>query len=77
MKRKSAGFYYTLTFSLEFENDNDSVFLAHCYPYTYSDLLKYINTLEADPKRKNRFKRRTLCQTVAGNNVDVLIVTSL
>lgn len=29
---------YTLTFNIEFANDNDTVFFAHSYPYTYSDL---------------------------------------
>lgn len=29
---------YTLTFNIEFENDNDTVFFAHSCPYTYSDL---------------------------------------
>lgn len=29
---------YTLTFNVEFQNDNDTVYFAHSYPYTYSDL---------------------------------------
>lgn len=29
---------YTLTFNIEFPHDNDSVYFAHSYPYTYSDL---------------------------------------
>jgi hypothetical protein len=61
MKRKNAGYYYTLTFSATFDNDFDTVFLAHCYPYTYTDNIKYLNALEADPKKKNRMRRRTLC----------------
>jgi len=31
-------FYNTLTFTYEFEHDNDTVFFAYCFPYTYSDL---------------------------------------
>lgn len=38
IKKKQAGNYYTLTFSINFENDNDTVYFAHSYPYTYSDL---------------------------------------
>lgn len=32
--------YYTLTFSYEFEYDNDTVFFSYCFPYTYSDLIE-------------------------------------
>lgn len=30
--------YFTLTFNIEFPHDNDTVYFAHSYPYTYSDL---------------------------------------
>lgn len=30
--------FYTLTFNIEFPHDNDTVYFAHSYPYTYSDL---------------------------------------
>ena len=26
---------YSLTFTLNFPHDNDTVYFAHCYPYTY------------------------------------------
>jgi len=55
MKKKAAGHYYTLTFSIQFTNDNDTVYFAHSYPYTYSDLIRNINQLELDPKKKLRF----------------------
>ena len=65
MKRKNAGYYYTLTWSCVFDHDGDTVYFAHSYPYTYTDLWKYLNKLEADPKRKNRMRRRELCKTIA------------
>ncbi len=34
--------YYTLTFSLRCMYDNDLVHVAHCYPYTYTDLQTYL-----------------------------------
>ena len=76
MKRKAAGYYYTLTFTITFQYKNDIVYFAHCYPYTYSDLARYMNQLENDPRKKERVRRRTLCQTIAGNNCDVLIITN-
>lgn len=61
MKRKNAGYYYTLTWSITFEHDNDVMYFAHSYPYTYTDLCRYLDKLEADPKRKNRMRRKPLC----------------
>jgi cytosolic carboxypeptidase protein 2/3 len=76
MKRKNAGYYYTLTWSITFEHDADVVYLSHSYPYTYTDLQRYLDKLESDPKRKNRMRRKPLCQTIAGNNCDMLICTT-
>ena len=77
MRRKNTGYYYTLTWSATFKHDNDIIYFAHCYPYTYTDLCRYLDALESDPKKKNRMRRRTMCQTLAKNNVDVLTITSL
>lgn len=38
LKRKGAFHYFTLTFATYFDNDYDTVYLAHSYPYSYSDL---------------------------------------
>ena len=43
--------YYTLTFTMQFPNDHDTVFLSHCYPYTYTDLQKDLQALEQDPSQ--------------------------
>ena len=75
IKRKG-GHYYTASFTITFPHDQDTVYLAYCFPYTYSDLQKYLRELEDDPKRRNRFRRRTMCQTLAGNNCDLLTITS-
>ncbi len=39
---RSGKTYFTLTFTLTTEYDNDLVHVAHCYPYTYTDLQRYI-----------------------------------
>ena len=41
IKRKN-GYYYTLTFTIEFEHDHDKLYFAHCYPYSYRDLQVYL-----------------------------------
>ena len=65
-----------MTFSIQFEHDNDTVYFAHSYPYTYSDLQRYLSKLENDPLAKNRFKRRLLCQSNAGNPCDLLTIST-
>lgn len=37
---------------------------------------RYITRLEADPKKKTRFRRKELCKSIAGNTVDIMIITS-
>lgn len=38
MKRKNQGYYFTLTWQYTFEHENDVVYFAHSYPYTFTDL---------------------------------------
>lgn len=75
-RRKRIRSYYSLTFEIEFEFDNDTVYFAYCYPYTYTDLRQYLLAMEQDPKRSKYVKRRVLCHTIAGNECDVLTITS-
>ena len=74
--RRKGGYYYTATFSLVFEHAYDTVYIAHSYPYTFTDLQRYLRALENDPKRLGRFRRRPLCRTLAGNFCDVITITS-
>jgi hypothetical protein len=75
MKKKNGGFYFTLTFTMEFKNDMDDIFLAHCYPYTYSDLCRFINA-SCTVAEKDRVRKTTLCKTIAGNDCEMLIITN-
>jgi len=45
MKKKGGGFYFTLTFTITFLHDDDEVYFAHCYPYTYSDCTEYLTKI--------------------------------
>ncbi|XP_073832565.1 nna1 carboxypeptidase isoform X10 [Musca autumnalis] len=67
---------YTLTFNIEFEHDNDTVYFAHSYPYTYSDLQDYLMEIQKNPVKSKFCKLRLLCRTLAGNNVYYLTVTT-
>jgi hypothetical protein len=41
-------FYYTLTFSYTFKYDDDTVYFAHSFPYTYTNLMEYLNKTMLD-----------------------------
>lgn len=74
-KRENGAYFRTLTWSYECKYDNDIVYFAHCYPYTYTDLQRYLHRLEHDPERNRLFKRQRLCESLAGNRVDLLTIT--
>ncbi|XP_063240662.1 cytosolic carboxypeptidase Nna1 [Bacillus rossius redtenbacheri] len=67
---------FTLSFNLEFPHDDDHAFLAHCYPYTYSELQDYLVRLQNHPVKSAFSKLRLLCRSLAGNNVYYLTVTA-
>eukprot|EP00929_Paragymnodinium_shiwhaense_P080019 TRINITY_DN41709_c0_g1_i1.p1 TRINITY_DN41709_c0_g1~~TRINITY_DN41709_c0_g1_i1.p1 ORF type:complete len:1670 (+),score=248.12 TRINITY_DN41709_c0_g1_i1:174-5183(+) len=67
--------YRTLEFSYTFEHQDDTVFFAYHYPYTYSYLREFLDELCKNPKCKKLIKRQTLCQSVAGVPCEVLEVT--
>ena len=69
--------FYSLTFSMVFENDpSDKCYFAHCYPYTYTMLQKYLKKLSDDPRYTKICKQRILCKTLAGNVAYVLSITN-
>lgn len=78
VRRKDKGgcSYYTLTWTVTFEHDCDLVYFSHCYPYSYTDLQKDLLELEKDPHVSRRFRRRKLCETLAGNPCDLITITS-
>ena len=66
----------TLHFVLELPHDADTVYLAHCYPYTYSDLMDLLRSLQEDPVRQAFIRQCTLTQTLAGNACEMLTITA-
>ena len=51
-------------------------YLAHCYPYKYTDLMEDLKHLKSDPVRGKCLSEKVLCQTLAGNDVPVVTITS-
>lgn len=74
--RRKGGCYHTLTFTISFPHEQDTCYLAHCYPFTYTDWKLYLQRLSADPGRASRFRSRLLCHTLAGNDCDLITVTT-
>lgn len=67
---------YTLTFNIQFPYDADTVYFAHSYPYTYSDLQDYLMDIRNHPIKSKICRLRLLCRSLAGNNVYYLTVTA-
>eukprot|EP00826_Nyctotherus_ovalis_P030198 TRINITY_DN2401_c0_g4_i3.p1 TRINITY_DN2401_c0_g4~~TRINITY_DN2401_c0_g4_i3.p1 ORF type:complete len:267 (+),score=103.89 TRINITY_DN2401_c0_g4_i3:506-1306(+) len=67
---------YTLTFTVDFQYDNDTVLMAYSCPYTYTDLNTLLTRLEMNEKVSEFCVRKTLCRTLAGNRCEYLTITS-
>lgn len=74
--RDAKRFLSSLTFSFEFEYENDTVYFVNTLPFTYTDLEKDLNELQKNDLKNNFILRKTLCTTLAGNNLDYLNITS-
>jgi hypothetical protein len=68
--------YYTQTFTYEFEYPDDTVYFAYSYPYTYTDMTDDLNRIMGDPIKSAFIVRKTLCESLAGNKVEYLTITS-
>lgn len=68
-------YFYALSFNLSFAYDDDTLYLAHCYPYTYTDHCEYLQSV-CVPETRDRIRRTVLCKSLAGNDVDILIITN-
>ena len=68
---------YTLSFKVQFNYDDDTCYLSHCYQYTYSDLVSYLSRVCNPATTKDRLKRTQMTRSIAGNSVDMLIITNL
>mmetsp|Transcript_1689 Transcript_1689/g.2415 ORF Transcript_1689/g.2415 Transcript_1689/m.2415 type:complete len:371 (-) Transcript_1689:969-2081(-) len=75
LRSNNKAFYYTLSFSLEMKYDHDTIYLAYCYPYTYTDLREDLRRLEAKPDMQRKMRRRSLCKTIGGNECYLLTIT--
>ncbi|NXJ14492.1 CBPC2 carboxypeptidase, partial [Odontophorus gujanensis] len=66
---------FHLSWSTRFPHDGDTCYFAHSYPYTYSDLQRYLQAVAGDPVRSRYCAVRALCRSLAGNTVYMLTIT--
>ncbi|KAG9333465.1 hypothetical protein JZ751_011534 [Albula glossodonta] len=67
---------HSLTWTCQFPFQEDTCYFAHCYPYTYTDLCRYLSGVTSNPATAAYCRLRVLCHSLAGNAVYVLTVTS-
>lgn len=81
-KKNGQGYMYSLSFMIEFPYDEDEVFLSHCYPFTYRDCKEHVEYICNDNKKENRInmkdkiRKTELCKSLAGNSMDLVIITN-
>lgn len=67
---------YTLSFKVSFKHDQDTVYVAMCYPYTYTDCQNFLDRICDPIESQNILRRTVLSKTIAGNNMQMLIITN-
>ncbi|GMF17337.1 unnamed protein product [Phytophthora fragariaefolia] len=68
--------YYTLTFTLEFSNSDDTYLIAHSYPYTLTMHNLHIGSiLNSGYDTRHILRHSLLCTTISGRNCDLLTIS--
>lgn len=76
LHRSKTSYYQTLTFTISTPYANDTIYLAHCYPYTYSMLKEYIHRMTTSLTDFNIVKCKSIGESLAGNDIHCLTVTN-
>lgn len=72
----AAGHQSTLTFEVIFNHDTDSVYIANSYPYTYTDLMNFLEKQVCTEENAHCVRRSVLCKSTAGNDCYQLLITN-
>ena len=68
--------YYTLSFTLEFHNAQDTYLIAYSYPYTHTDYKTHMAKLMERPGINHIMRQYRLCQTLGGNDCNLVVITN-
>ncbi|RYG95070.1 hypothetical protein EON65_56510, partial [archaeon] len=72
---EGVGYYYTLSFTMEFTHAKDTVLIAYSYPYTMTDYKAHIEEIMDNHANTHLIKRLKLCTTLGGEDCDLLVIT--
>ena len=68
--------YFTLSFCFKHnQNEANKYYFAYGYPYTFTQLRLYLNTLNA-PQYENKIKFGTIGKTTKGFDIPMLVITN-
>lgn len=67
---------HTLTFSYTFEYEDDIVFFSHFFPYTFTDLEKYLATITSEQQYRKFLRVDILCKSLSNNPCYALTITN-
>lgn len=73
---KQSKYYYTLTFTYTFAYQNDTVYFAHCFPYSYTDLTRFLGEISNNVENKSILRIDPLCKSLGGNICHLLTITN-
>ena len=73
-RENSRRFYYKLTFKITNKYHNDTIFLAHSYPYTYQKLCNKINNLVL--KNAEIVSKIIIGKTISKKNIEALVIAA-
>jgi len=68
--------YYELEWQMEFPYTNDTCYLAHCYPFSHTDLKNDIALLLSNEDYKSYVRQEVMCETRAGHPCYLLTITN-
>lgn len=66
---------YTLSFDFEVQEDDDVLYFAQCFPFTWSYLQNHLSEIMIIHQNERTLRRELLCESLNGNNCDVLFIT--
>lgn len=55
-KQYEGGLFNTLSFEVKFDHDDDEVYFAYNFPYSYSDLTHFITNIERESTMKEKLR---------------------
>ena len=70
---------FTLTFTVELNYDflEENLYFSYCYPYTFTNVQEYLGKILNNPVnlKTNIIRHEIIGKSLAGNNLDMLIIT--